>query len=240
MLNARRRTYGSRVGAIRAVYRRRSRLVTGSSPARGGKSTLSRLVTLRSRPKTCHTPPDARSPSSSRRASSPAGSAVALSGTAARAAGWSERHIRSGSALTSSLVRPLSTERGWSSGSHPPFANSSFLCSSSHRSRSPSLPVRTSTKRPRSFSPNMSRCSSPPASARPGSSTPSAGRQVPASHTMTSPPPYPPAGMIPSKSMYSMGWSSTWKAARRAFGSSVGPLGTAQLASTPSISRRKS
>ena len=60
------------------------------------------------------------------------------------------------------------------------------------------------------------------------------------SQTITSPPPYSPAGITPSKSRYSIGWSSTWIALRRAFGSSVGPRGTAQLASTPSISNRRS
>ena len=47
-------------------------------------------------------------------------------------------------------------------------------------------------------------------------------------------------GMTPSKSKYSIGWSSTWTAMRRILGSRVGPLGTAQLTRTPSISRRKS
>ena len=40
--------------------------------------------------------------------------------------------MRSGSALTSSLVRPLSTDAGWSSGSQPGTAYSSCLCTSSH------------------------------------------------------------------------------------------------------------
>ena len=59
----------------------------------------------------------------------------------------------------------------------------------------------------------------------------------PGSQTMTSPPPYSPAGMTPSKSAYSIGWSSTFTASRRTLGSSVGPFGTAQLTSTPSSSR---
>ena len=74
---------------------------------------------------------------------------------------------------------------------------------------------------------------------RPGSSVP-CGSQVPGSHTITSPPPYWPRGMTPSKSRYSIGWSSTWTASRLTAGSSVGPFGTAQLTSTPSISNRKS
>ena len=53
---------------------------------------------------------------------------------AAWSAGRSERHRRSGSAFTSSLVRPESTERGCSSGSQPATTNSSFLCSSSQLS----------------------------------------------------------------------------------------------------------
>ena len=42
-----------------------------------------------------------------------------------------------GAALTSSLVRPVLTDRGWSSGSHPATAYSSCLCSSSHCSLPP-------------------------------------------------------------------------------------------------------
>jgi hypothetical protein len=36
-----------------------------------------------------------------------------------------------------------------------------------------------------------------------------ASSHVPQSHTITSPPPYSPAGITPSKSKYSSGWSST-------------------------------
>ena len=110
----------------------RSRLVTGVSPGRAGNSTLSRLVTRSSRPKTAHV---AGGPSASSAASS---SAVGAAGRRLqrrprrRAAGRSERHSRSGSALTSSLVRPLSTDAGWSSASQPSTAYSSCLCSSSH------------------------------------------------------------------------------------------------------------
>jgi hypothetical protein len=71
-------------------------------------------------------------------------------------------------------------------------------------------------------------------------SAPPAGCHVPQSHTITSPPPYWPLGMMPSKSKYSMGWSSTWTASCLTLGSSVGPLGTAQLTNTPSTSSRKS
>src|SRR5215204_2865117 len=98
---------------------------------------------------------------------------------------------------------------------------------------------RTSTSRPRNLLPCISACSSPAATAAAGSSV-FCGSQVPMSQTMTSPPPYSPAGMTPSKSRYSMGWSSTCTALRRAAGSSVGPRGTAQLASTPFISNRRS
>ena len=93
---------------------------------------------------------------------------------------------------------------------------------------------------PRSFVPCSSACSSPPATASAGSAGSPYGSQVPLSQTITSPPPYSPAGMTPSKSMYSIGWSSTWMAARRTAGSRVGAFGTAQLASTPSISKRRS
>src|SRR3954465_13597303 len=50
---------------------------------------------------------------------------------------------------------------------------------------------------------------------------------------MTSPPPNSPDGMIPSKSKYSIGWSSTLNAARRTAGSRARTLGTAQHTSTP-------
>ena len=59
--------------------------------------------------------------------------------------------------------------------------------------RSPLRSVRTSTKRPRSFSPCRSRCSSPASEAAAGSSL-SSRSHVPRSQTMTSPPPYSPAG----------------------------------------------
>ena len=75
---------------------------------------------------------------------------------------------------------------------------------------------------------------------RAGSGVSASGSQVPQSQTMTSPAPYCWAGITPSKSKYSIGWSSTWTAMRRIAESWVGPLGTAHEASTPSISRRKS
>src|SRR5574341_2015509 len=46
--------------------------------------------------------------------------------------------------------------------------------------------------------------------------------------------------MIPSKSPYSRGWSSTCTARRLSAGLREGPLGTAQDFKTPSISRRRS
>src|SRR5689334_12074667 len=46
--------------------------------------------------------------------------------------------------------------------------------------------------------------------------------------------------MIPSKSPYSSGWSSTFTARRLSLGSYDGPLGTAHDRRTPSISRRRS
>src|ERR1700759_2284759 len=56
--------------------------------------------------------------------------ATLSAGTEAWSGGRSDRHIRSGSALTSSLVRPLSTDFGWSSGSQPLTAYSSCLWNS--------------------------------------------------------------------------------------------------------------
>src|SRR5512138_1863352 len=46
--------------------------------------------------------------------------------------------------------------------------------------------------------------------------------------------------MVPSKSAYSIGWSSTSTAIRLSAGSYDGPFGTAQLRSVPPSSRRKS
>src|SRR4029078_9786141 len=46
--------------------------------------------------------------------------------------------------------------------------------------------------------------------------------------------------MTPSKSPYSMGWSSTFTASRLSFMSYDGPLGTAHDRTTPPISRRRS
>src|SRR5438477_9974721 len=46
--------------------------------------------------------------------------------------------------------------------------------------------------------------------------------------------------MIPSKSPYSSGWSSTFTASRLSFMSYDGPFGTAHDRSTPSISSRRS
>ena len=57
---------------------------------------------------------------------------------------------------------------------------------------------------PASLWPVRSKCSSPAAMAAAGSSV-RAGAQVPRSHTMTSPPPYSPDGITPSKSAYSIG-----------------------------------
>ena len=79
-------------------------------------------------------------------------------------------------------------------------------------------------KWPRSFDPWSSRCSSPSSTAaRP--SVPACSTNVPRSQTITSPAPYPPDGITPSKSRYSIGWSSTCTARWRTFGSSVTPFG---------------
>ena len=100
--------------------------------------------------------------------------------------------------------------------------------------------VRTIVKRPLTFSPDSTNLSSPLATAAAGSGVSASGSHVPQSHTITSPAPYCLAGITPSKSKYSIGWSSTWTAIRRIFESRVGPFGTAHEASTPSISSRKS
>src|SRR5262249_37749742 len=49
----------------------------------------------------------------------------------------------------------------------------------------------------------------------------------------TVPPPYSPCGMVPSKVLYSIGWSSTWTARRFSPGTRLGPRVTAQLFITP-------
>ena len=57
---------------------------------------------------------------------------------------------------------------------------------------------------------------------------------------MTVPAPYCFGGIVPSNDAYESGWSSTWIAICIFEGSYDGPLGTAQLSSTPSSSSRKS
>ena len=107
---------------------------------------------------------------------------------------------RSGLALTSSFVRPLRTDRGWSSGSQPSTACSSRLCSTSQlslpRSRSrldaheddlaaQLLAVQIHVQ--------LARVD------RRARSSASWSSHVPRSQTITSPPPYSPAGITPSK-----------------------------------------
>ena len=82
--------------------------------------------------------------------------------------------------------------------------------------------------------------SSPSGIAVRASSVGASDSQVPQSHTITSPAPYCFDGMTPSKSKYSIGWSSTWIAIRRWAESSVGPFGTAHDTRTPPTSSRKS
>ena len=68
-------------------------------------------------PKTAQVPDPPNESSASSSSSVGPWKVGARSSCDARAAGRSDRQSRSGSALTWSLVRPLSTERGWSSGS---------------------------------------------------------------------------------------------------------------------------
>ena len=98
--------------------------------------------------------------------------------------------------------------------------------------------VRTSTHEPPNFVPERVNFSSPFFKA--ASTSGVSGDHVPLSQIMTVPPPYSPAGMIPSKLAYSIGWSSTCVAKRFTDGSSDGPFGTAQDNRTPFHSRRKS
>ena len=128
-------------------------------------------------------------------------------------------------ACTSSFVRPVFTDCGRSSASQPADAWASRFLISSHCSESSSNAVvgaepgrrlvRTIVKRPRSFSPWSSNFSSPSSTAFTGSGVSASGTNVPQSQTITSPAPYWPRGITPSKSKYSIGWSSTWTAIRR-------------------------
>ena len=63
---------------------------------------------------------------------------------------------------------------------------------------------------------------------------------MPLSQISTVPAPYWPFGISPSKVAYSSGWSSTWTASAPLAGLEREPFGTAQLASAPSRSSRKS
>ena len=63
---------------------------------------------------------------------------------------------------------------------------------------------------------------------------------MPESQIVIDPAPYSPAGIVPSKVAYSMGWSSVCTARWLTPASSGTPFGTAQLFSTPSRSSRRS
>ena len=103
-----------------------------SPVGRPGNSTLSRLVTFS---RTAEHLPGSLLPERLQFVELAAlGNGSGSSETFASVAGASECHTWSGSARTSSFVRPLSTERGWSSGSQPSTAYSSRLCSSIHAS----------------------------------------------------------------------------------------------------------
>ncbi len=139
------------------------------------------------------------------------------------------------------MVRPVETLR--SSAPHgsgsPGRASASRSLISSHWFSSSSAEPRvwTRTQPPTRRSPASRNLSSP--FSRPARASPT-GSQLPVSQSITVPPPYSPLGMVPSKSPYSMGWSSTCTASRRTLGSRLGPLGTAQLTRTPSSSSRRS
>ena len=168
--------------------------------------------------------------------------AAASSATAARAAGRSERHSRSGSALTSSLVRPLSTDAGWSSGVPAVhgvlvvLVQQQPLLLAGRRSA-----VRTSTNRPRSFSPYRSTCSSPSSTAaridRVAGLVRLPGAGVPDDDVAAA----VLAGRDDALEVEVLQRVVLDVERRPAHvGSRVGPFGTAQLTSTPSISSRKS
>ena len=132
----------------------------------------------------------------------------------------------------SAVISPAAPSRAASSRS--------LMRSQLRASRASSSPprMRTSVQPPASLRPCRWNLSLPPANAPAGSG--SSVDQVPRSHSTTSPAPYWRGGITPSKSPYSSGWSSVSTASRRSPGSRLGPLGTAQLRSTPSSSSRKS
>ena len=188
----------------------------GRAPCRGWSAASVR-------PKTSHLP---FGPSASRAASSSALRSATTCGRRAidaSAAGRSERHIRSGSAWTSSFVRPLSTDRGCSSGSQPSTACSSRLCTSSHCSRSPRAPGLCGRGGPapadRAASARGPRRAAHPRRplprGRPCRAVPTCPRPTRSRHRRRT----RPRGITPSKSKYSIGWSSTWTAVRFARGS---------------------
>lgn len=117
---------------------------------------------------------------------------------------------------------------------------------SSQASASPGPPRnRVSAYSPRSVDPwsrNLAcprSSDSPKSTGRPARSWLS-GSYVPLSRTITVPPPYSPAGMTPSNSSYSSGWSSVGTARRWSLGSADGPFGTDQDFRTSSTWSRKS
>ena len=151
----------------------------------------------------------------------------------AAAAGASPIQRASRSALTSSFVRPVLTLCGWSSASQPATASSSALVD-----EQPLLALvvlegagrRVVALAPATAGPDDREAALELLAVedelelavgdRPsrGSGVGASGSQVPQSQTITSPAPYCFAGMTPSKSKYSIGWSSTWTAIRRIAG----------------------
>ena len=208
--------YGSIAGAIVAWWRMRSRLVSaGASPAAPGNSTLSRLVSFSvcsprlPRPPPCraHRGPPARrrwAPTQRRWCSTrwPAGARLDL------VVGPPALH-RPRVVLGVPARRPRARRACGAAATAP--------C------RPGSAPRRTSTKRPASFSPCEVDVEVAGSIGGQRVVALGAGSHVPQSHTMTSPPPYSPSGITPSKSKYSSGWSSTWTAIRLTSGRGSGP-----------------
>src|SRR5450830_790840 len=97
------------------------------------------------------------------------------------------------------------TERGRVSAMSSSETKSSRCLMRSHAGRfgEPQPFVRTRTHEPFSFSPSSVNLRAP--FSRAASTSGDSGAHVPRSHTMTVPPPYSPAGMIPSNAAYSSG-----------------------------------
>ena len=229
MFSARPARYGSSDGRdLRGVPDAARAWSPAPRPAAAGNSTLSRLVSRSSRPKTSHVPP---APSASSAASSSVGRRPATAGGRSATDASRGRQVRAPQPVRVGLDLVVGAPAEHRAGvvlgvpavdgvlvvlvQQQPLLLAAELAvpvAHQHEPAAQLLAVQVGVQLARRAD-----------RGRPGRPA-LCGSQVPESQTITSPPPYSPAGMTPSKSRYSIGWSSTWTAVRRAFGSSVGPL----------------